>query len=176
MGATIGWSPLMLYTMAIIPTYDKVVIDATCNTVLLNINLGDSGITGGVSATISASGNGSQTTSSVAVTAGIVNTSIPFASDGIVTVQLSWNGGANTYTAYGVSTCAVDCCIAKLVDSAIKCTCKCDKCKEELDRAEKVFLLLQAAAHSATVGNRQLAEQQYKKAKDLCVEVCACGC
>lgn len=76
-----------------------------------------------------------------------------------------------------VATCQIDCCIAKLVESAINCTCKCDKCKEELDRAEKIFLLLQSAVYAAEVAeNIQDAKDKYAKASELCTEVCACGC
>ena len=32
-------------------------------------------------------------------------------------------------TLYTVASCQIDCCIAKLVDAAIECHCKCDKCK-----------------------------------------------
>ena len=67
--------------------------------------------------------------------------------------------------------------IASLVESAITCTCKCDKCKEELDRAEKVFLLLQSAVYAAEVAeNIQDAKDKYSKANEMCTEVCACGC
>ena len=76
-----------------------------------------------------------------------------------------------------VATCQIDCCIASLVESAITCTCKCDKCKEELDRAEKVFLLLQSAVYAAEVAeNIQDAKDKYSKANEMCTEVCACGC
>lgn len=79
--------------------------------------------------------------------------------------------------AVAVSTCQIDCCIAKLVESAINCTCKCDKCKEELDRAEKIFLLLQSAVYAAEVAeNIEDAQAKYAKANELCTEVCACGC
>lgn len=79
--------------------------------------------------------------------------------------------------AVAVATCQIDCCIAKLVESAINCTCKCDKCKEELDRAEKIFLLLQSAVYAAEVAeNIEDAQAKYAKANELCTEVCACGC
>lgn len=42
-------------------------------------------------------------------------------------------------TLFTVAPCEINCCIAKLVDAAIECHCKCDKCKEDLLRAEKVF-------------------------------------
>ena len=76
-----------------------------------------------------------------------------------------------------IFTSQIDCCIAKLVESAINCTCECDKCKEELDRAEKIFLLLQSAVYAAEIEeNIQDAKDKYAKANELCTEVCACGC
>jgi hypothetical protein len=80
-------------------------------------------------------------------------------------------------TLYTIAPCQIDCCIAKLVDAAIECTCKCDKCKEDLLRAEKVFLMLQAAKFAAEQeSNPDHADDMYNKASALCTEVCACGC
>jgi len=80
-------------------------------------------------------------------------------------------------TLFTVASCEVDCCIAKLVDAAIECHCKCDKCKEDLLRAEKVFLMLQGATFAAEQeSNYDHAKTMYDKATALCVEVCACGC
>ena len=89
------------------------------------------------------------------------------------------NAGDTTLmqTLYAVASCQIDCCIAKLVDAAIECHCKCDKCKEDLLRAEKVFLMLQGATFAAEQeSNYDHAKAMYDKANTLCVEVCACGC
>ena len=89
------------------------------------------------------------------------------------------NAGDTTLmqTLYTVASCQIDCCIAKLVDAAIECHCKCDKCKEDLLRAEKVFLMLQGATFAAEQeSNYDHAKAMYDKANTLCVEVCACGC
>ena len=89
------------------------------------------------------------------------------------------NAGDTTLmqTLYTVASCQIDCCIAKLVDAAIECHCKCDKCKEDLLRAEKVFLMLQGATFAAEQeSNYDHAVSMYNKANTLCVEVCACGC
>ncbi len=75
-----------------------------------------------------------------------------------------------------VVTADIDCCIAKLVHDAINCTCKCDKCKEDLKLAERIFLLLQSATYDATLGNINAATDKYNKAKEFCTERCACGC
>jgi len=80
-------------------------------------------------------------------------------------------------TIYTIAPCEIDCCMAKLVDAAIECHCKCDKCKEDLIRANKIFLMLQGARFAAEQEfNFGHAVAMYTKAKDLCVEVCACGC
>lgn len=97
-------------------------------------------------------------------------------SSGVVQVTILENSNTISVGAT-VATCKIDCCIASLVESAITCTCKCDKCKEELDRAEKVFLLLQSAVYAAEVAeNIQDAKDKYSKANEMCTEVCACGC
>ena len=75
-----------------------------------------------------------------------------------------------------VGTAQIDCCIAKLVHDAINCTCKCNKCKEDLERAQTIRLLLQSAQYESTLGLVDSVQDKYNKAKELCVEVCACGC
>ena len=78
---------------------------------------------------------------------------------------------------YTIAPCQIDCCLANLIDSAIECHCHCDKCKEDLIRGEKVFLMLQGALFAAEQEeNPEHADAMYKKASQLCVEVCACGC
>ncbi len=78
---------------------------------------------------------------------------------------------------YIVATCEIDCCISSLVDSAINCTCECDKCDEDLRIAEKVQLLIVSAKHSSySQSNITDAAAKYKKAKDFCTATCACGC
>jgi len=80
-------------------------------------------------------------------------------------------------TIYTVAPCQINCCIAKLTDAAIECHCKCDKCKEDLLRAEKVMLMLQGATFAAEQeSNYDHAVNMYNKANTLCTEVCACGC
>jgi len=80
-------------------------------------------------------------------------------------------------TIYTVAPCTINCCIAKLTDAAIECHCKCDKCKEDLLRAEKVMLMLQGATFAAEQeSNYDHAVNMYNKANTLCTEVCACGC
>ena len=102
---------------------------------------------------------------------------INYETSGVVEATVKNTDGVVITRVFTVSTCKIDCCIAALVESAIKCTCKCDKCKEELDRAEKIFLLLQSAVYAAEVAeNIQDATDKYNKANEMCTEVCACGC
>lgn len=91
-----------------------------------------------------------------------------------VTVKNSKKETVKTYISIG--SAEVDCCIAKLVHDAINCTCKCNKCKEDLDRAQTIRLLLQAAQYDSRLGLDASATDKYRKAKELCTEVCACGC
>lgn len=91
-----------------------------------------------------------------------------------VTVKDSNNKVVKTFISVG--SAEIDCCIAKLVHDAINCTCKCNKCKEDLDRAQTIRLLLQSAQYESTLGLVDSVQDKYKKAKELCTEVCACGC
>jgi len=91
-----------------------------------------------------------------------------------VTVRDKKNVVLKTYITVG--SAEIDCCIAKLVHDAINCTCRCNKCKEDLERAQTIRLLLQAAQYESTLGLVDSVQEKYKKAKELCVEVCACGC
>lgn len=95
--------------------------------------------------------------------------------DGVVTITVT--DGSNTDTFYTISSCQIDCCIANLLVSALECTCKCDQCQYDLIRAEKIHLMLQAARFAAeNEKDNQNAIALYDKARDLCTEVCACGC
>lgn len=80
-------------------------------------------------------------------------------------------------TDYAVGSCEIYCCIAALVQSAIDCHCNCDKCDEDLKKAEKIDLLVKSAKHSVySDTNITDAVNKYNKAKDFCAETCACGC
>jgi len=103
-------------------------------------------------------------------------TTIPADNRGAVRVTVQDKQGNVVKSYVSVGTSEIDCCIAKLVHDAINCTCRCNKCKEDLQRAQTVRLLLQAAKYEATLGLEESVQDKYNKAKDLCVEVCACGC
>ena len=86
-------------------------------------------------------------------------------------------GESKIFKQNSIGTSLHNCCIAKLVHDAITCSCKCHKCVEDLKRAETIYLLLQSAKHEAHVlGNVEMAAAKVLKAKELCTEVCACGC
>jgi hypothetical protein len=95
--------------------------------------------------------------------------------NGVITID-SLNGSGTSLEKYAVGTCELDCCIATLVNDAINCTCECDRCDEDLHRAEKVHLLAESAKYSAINDNVTDAINKYTKAKEFCTEVCACGC
>ena len=80
-------------------------------------------------------------------------------------------------TVYSVGAAEIYCCVAALVQSAIDCHCHCDRCDEDLKKAEKIDLLIKSAQHSAySDTNITDAINKYNKAKDFCTETCACGC
>ena len=151
---------------------NPIVISPNCKQVTITNPLPDLG--GPYTISIS-SATGSVSSQSFPAT-GVVT--IPCDVSGVVVATIKNTEGLTVTILAAVATCKIDCCIAKLVESAINCTCKCDKCKEELDRAEKIFLLLQSAVYivSATDQNIKDAQEKYAKANELCTEVCACGC
>ena len=95
---------------------------------------------------------------------------------GVSKVIIKNSKGAVIKSYVTVGTAEIECCIAKLVTDSINCTCKCDKCIEDLQRAHTIRLLLQAAQYEASLGLEITTQEKYTKAKQLCTEVCACGC
>jgi len=106
---------------------------------------------------------------------GKIVTALSMNSSGVLRTTID-DGRGGRAVEYSVGTADIQCCIAKLVHDAIHCTCKCDKCKEDLNLAERIYLLLQAAIFDASLGNVNDATDKYQKAKELCTERCACGC
>ena len=120
--------------------------------------------------------NGSSTlTRAVARGGGFVQT-VSVDTRGVNRVTVADNTGKIVKSYTTVGTAEIDCCIAKLVHDAINCTCKCNKCKEDLQRAQTIKLLLEAALYESTIGNIETVQEKFNKAKELCTEVCACGC
>lgn len=109
--------------------------------------------------------------------AGNLKRVINFESTGVTKTVIRTNEGELVKEMYTVATAHIDCCIAKLVHDAINCTCKCNKCDEDLKRAHKIHLLLQSARYEAhTMQTPERANDKVLKARELCTEVCACGC
>jgi hypothetical protein len=152
-------------------------ISANCKEIAINFSLPLNTPTGQY--TLKIESNGTTTTEEVSyITNYSIIKTVILDTVGVVVVSIVNSAGEVLVTKAAVATCQIDCCIAKLIESAINCTCKCDKCKEELDRAEKIFLLLQSAVYiaEATPNNIKDAQDKYAKASELCTEVCACGC
>lgn len=152
-------------------------IEVSNNCKLLKFNVSVSGLVpDGQSVVLKVTNNTSTVELNANVEGGYILTATSMETAGIVTYEVIYLSEV-VKIGYTVSSCEIDCCIAKLTESAINCTCKCDKCKEELDRAEKILLLLISAKHAAEVEqNKEDAIAKYNKAKEFCTEVCACGC
>ena len=121
--------------------------------------------------------SGRTTTINQRAKAGNLKRVINFETTGVTKTVIRTKEGQLIREMFSVSTSQIDCCIAKLVHDAINCTCKCSKCDEDLKRAHKIHLLLQSARYEAhTVNAPERANDKILKARELCVEVCACGC
>ena len=82
--------------------------------------------------------------------------------------------------------CDIDCCLVKLTNELIDCACDCPKCASALAKAQKVFLLLQAAnsakelatANSGATSNGYYLDmaEKYLKAREICDNSCGCDC
>jgi hypothetical protein len=155
------------------PLMNPVTISPNCDQVYFNLVIPN--LDGEVTINLS---NGADAAQSFIASAqnGFVAINVNFLSKGVVTYQIVKTDTV-VKTGYVIASCEIDCCIAKLTEEAIMCYCKCDSCNEQLKRAYKVSLLLQAAKFAAeTESNFDDAISKYNKAKELCTEVCACGC
>ena len=82
--------------------------------------------------------------------------------------------------------CDIDCCLTKLTNEIVDCSCDCPRCASALAKAQKVFLLLQSALSSAELATTQLGSrnsgyytdilEKYLKAKSICDNSCGCNC
>lgn len=96
--------------------------------------------------------------------------------NGVITISIYQPGTNQDFYISAVGSCELDCCIASLTQDAIDCSCKCQKCNEDLLTAQKVHLLAESAKYSAINGNLQDAISKYNSAKGFCTATCACGC
>lgn len=151
-------------------------ISPNCKQIFFNIPVPNTVISGTVVTIQVTNGDGTVSNFPAVALGGYIILNVSVETAGVVQYSVIHNN-VTILTALLVSTCEIDCCIAKLVESAINCTCHCDKCKEELLRAEKIHLLLSASKYAAEIeGNYKDAVAKYNKAKEFCTEVCACGC
>jgi|TARA_R110000782_G_scaffold8677_7_gene28123 hypothetical protein len=127
---------------------------------------------------------------SVTATSGVL--SIPFFTAdltqdrGVVTV-VSFINGAEKDRQTTILHCDIDCCLAKLTNELIDCSCDCARCSKTLAKAQKVMLLLKSAEYSVnqanTISNQPFmtgyitdAHNKYTKAREVCDNSCGCDC
>tara|TARA_R110000744_G_scaffold111872_4_gene210056 strand:- start:196 stop:726 length:531 start_codon:yes stop_codon:yes gene_type:complete len=106
--------------------------------------------------------------------------------NGIVTVILVTQSGVELSKSSVLLHCDIDCCLTKLTNELIDCSCDCVRCASALAKAQKVFLLLTSADYAITQANDGAnsvrpgfikdANSKYLKAKEVCDESCGCNC
>ena len=79
--------------------------------------------------------------------------------------------------------CDIDCCLVKLTNELIDCSCDCPRCASALAKAQKIFLLLKSAKSAVeiagdTQGSGYFEDilSKYLKAKEICDNSCGCDC
>ncbi len=83
--------------------------------------------------------------------------------------------------------CDIDCCLTKLTNEIVDCSCDCPRCASALAKAQKVFLLLDSADSSTQIASTTVSENgasgyyleilsKYNKAKEICDNSCGCDC
>ena len=80
--------------------------------------------------------------------------------------------------------CDIDCCLVKLTDELIDCSCDCPRCASTMAKAQKIFLLLASAQSAVEIAGTDVTNTgynkdilaKYKKAKEICDNSCGCDC
>jgi len=80
--------------------------------------------------------------------------------------------------------CDIDCCLVKLTDELVDCSCDCPRCAKTMAKAQKVFLLLQSAQSAVEIASTDVNNTgyykdilaKYNKAKEICDNSCGCDC
>tara|TARA_R100001463_G_scaffold83698_1_gene138266 strand:- start:229 stop:732 length:504 start_codon:yes stop_codon:yes gene_type:complete len=79
--------------------------------------------------------------------------------------------------------CDIDCCLTKLTDELIDCSCDCARCATTLAKAQKIYLLLESAASAVEIASESQSQSyfedildKYKKAREICDNNCGCDC
>ena len=115
-----------------------------------------------------------------------LNTNTTFGyTNGLFVVRLIENGIEQVRKPL-LNHCDIDCCLAKLTKELLDCACDCAKCSTVLAKAQKIFLLLDAANTGISVLNQSTVYatgahfldiyEKYNKAKELCDASCGCDC
>ena len=80
--------------------------------------------------------------------------------------------------------CDIDCCLTKLTNELLDCSCDCPRCASALAKAQKVFLLIQSSKAAVDIAGNNVSNSgyyldinsKYKKAKEICDNSCGCDC
>jgi hypothetical protein len=94
--------------------------------------------------------------------------------NGVIVIRATDDDG--NVTSAVVSSCELSCCIAKLVEAGITCSCNCSQCDDDIRTAEKIHLLIKSSEAAANQGNIDDAIDKYNKAKEYCTTTCGCNC
>ncbi len=112
-------------------------------------------------------------------------------SSGIITVIVKTAAGTEVDRKTVLLHCDIDCCLTKLTNELIECSCDCAKCASSLAKAQKILLLLKSADYAIVQGNDSEvnarksstrpgfildANSKYLKAKEVCDDSCGCDC
>ena len=114
------------------------------------------------------------------------NLNVPVANlpsaNGVYKVCLS-EGGIEYTCKPVLIKCNIDCCLTKLTNEIIDCSCDCPRCASALAKAQKVFLLLESAASAVEIAGVTQSDayfidilEKYLKAKEICDNSCGCDC
>jgi|TARA_B110000908_G_scaffold127905_1_gene150136 hypothetical protein len=104
---------------------------------------------------------------------------------GVVTV-VSYINGAEKDRRSVLLNCDIDCCLSKLTNELIDCSCDCARCSKTLAKAQKVMLLIKSAEYAVKQSNKVIttlqtgyitdASNKYNKAREVCDNSCGCDC
>jgi len=80
--------------------------------------------------------------------------------------------------------CDIDCCLVKLTDELIDCSCDCARCASTMAKAQKIFLLLASAQSAVEIAGTDITNtgynkdilSKYNKTKEICDNSCGCDC
>lgn len=80
--------------------------------------------------------------------------------------------------------CDIDCCLVKLTDELIDCSCDCPRCASTMAKAQKIFLLLASAQSAVEIAGTDITNtgynkdilSKYNKTKEICDNSCGCDC